>query len=81
MSIKAKFQLQEVRSHYYNPTGRTLVFRPQYDPSIPEDLRFATATPSGEFTMYVDNPAAHNSTANRQAVLLRYYRSNPIRAA
>lgn len=58
MSVRAKFMLQEVTNHFYNPNGNTLVFRPQYDPSIPEDQRFATATPTGTFTMYVDNPAA-----------------------
>jgi len=56
--VRAKFQLQEVRQHSYNTNARTLVFQPQYDTSIPEDQRFAQATPSGQFTMYEDNPAA-----------------------
>jgi len=30
----------------------------QYDSSIEEDRRFAVATPSGQITMYVTNPAA-----------------------
>lgn len=55
--VRAKFTLQEVRKHHWG-NGTTLVFRPEYDLSIPEDQRFATATPSGEFTMYVDNPSA-----------------------
>ena len=57
--VRAKFQLQEVRHNHYG-SGKTLVFRPMYDNSIPEDRRFAKATPSGEFTMYVDNEAALN---------------------
>jgi hypothetical protein len=34
-----------------------LVFEPEYDQSIPEDQRFARATPNGRFEMHVDNPA------------------------
>lgn len=61
MTVRAKFQLQEIRQHAgygYGCDAKTLVFRPQYDTTIPEDRRFAKATPTGEFTMYVDNPAA-----------------------
>ena len=56
--VRAKFMLLEVRQHSYTQHGRTLVFGPQYDASIPEDQRFAQATPSGHFEMFVDNPAA-----------------------
>lgn len=56
--VRAKFTLQEVRQSSYNPTARTLIFRPQYDESIPEDQRFSKATPNGNFEMTVDNPAA-----------------------
>jgi hypothetical protein len=56
--VRAKFTLQEVTQHSHGAASRTLVFRPQYDTSIPEDQRFAKATPNGEFRMYVDNPAA-----------------------
>jgi hypothetical protein len=57
MTVRAKFQVQEKRSHHWG-TGQTIVLRPQYDQTIPEDQRFAKATPSGEFTMFVDNPPA-----------------------
>lgn len=57
MTIRAKFQLQEVRTHVWGD-AQTLVFRPQYDGSIPEDQRFYKATPSGEFIMQVNNPVA-----------------------
>lgn len=56
--VRAKFQLQQVTENYWNKNSRTLVFQPQYDTNIPEDQRFATATPSGRFEMQVDNPAA-----------------------
>ena len=56
--VRAKFQLQQITQ--YQSTGKSVVFRPMYDQTIPEDQRFAKATPSGEFTMYVDNEAALN---------------------
>jgi hypothetical protein len=56
--VRAKFQLQEVTQNCWSPSGRKLVFSPLYDTSIPEDRRFAQATPSGRFEMQVDNPAA-----------------------
>lgn len=36
---------------------RTFRFMPMYDPSVPEDQRYAQATPSGSLQMQVDNPA------------------------
>lgn len=44
------------------PTGeftwpRTYRFSPQYDPSVPEDQRYARYTPTGELRIQVDNPA------------------------
>lgn len=36
---------------------RTFEFQAQYDESVPEEQRYARATPSGTITMTVDNPA------------------------
>jgi hypothetical protein len=36
--------------------ARTYRFTPQYDTSVPEDQRYALATPSGELVLRVDNP-------------------------
>lgn len=36
---------------------RVFKFSAQYDPSVPEDQRYAQATPSGTLTITVDNPA------------------------
>lgn len=55
--VRAKFCLTSITQQSYG-SGRTLRFQPQYDESIPEDKRFAQATPSGSFEMYCDNPAA-----------------------
>lgn len=56
--VRGKFQLQEVRNVYWNPNAKVLVFAASYDSSIPEDVKFAQATPSGRLEMQVDNPAA-----------------------
>lgn len=36
---------------------RTYRFSPQYDASVPEDQRYAMASPMGELRIQVDNPA------------------------
>ena len=58
MNVRAKFMLQEHRVYGYSGEHRqhTFIFRPQYDPNIPEDQRFAKASPTGELTITVDNP-------------------------
>ena len=53
--VRCKFRLTEV--HQFAHGGRKFIFRPEYDTSIPEDQRFCKASPSGEFQIYVDNPA------------------------
>jgi hypothetical protein len=55
--VRVKFQLVEIREFHWN-TGKRLIFQPQYDATIPEEQRFAQATPTGTFEMMVDNPAA-----------------------
>lgn len=57
MAVRAKMKLAEIRS-FANFPGKELVFRCEYDSSMPEDQRFAKYTPNGEFKMQVDNPAA-----------------------
>lgn len=59
--VRAKFTVSKIESHFYagkEQPGKTVVLTPQYDESIPEDRRFAKATPSGEMRMYIDNPSA-----------------------
>ena len=67
MNIRAKFMLQEHRRFSWDGKhfSHTFVFRPQYDPSIPEDPRYNRATPSGEMTLTVDNPAVVECWANQ----------------
>lgn len=58
MSVRAKFQVQKITHVSWQPNAREITLAPMYDTSIPEDKRFSDATPSGEFKMYVNNPAA-----------------------
>jgi hypothetical protein len=58
MSIRCKFQLSSITESAWSPTSKQLKFTTQYDQTIPEDQRFAKATPTGTFEMTVDNPAA-----------------------
>ena len=68
MKVLAKFMLQEHRQYGYGGghVQHTFVFRPQYDPSIPEDQRFAKASPTGEMTITVDNPTVVAEWAGKQ---------------
>lgn len=56
--VRAKFTLTEIHNFSWSDNSKNFVFTPQYDPSIPEDVRFAKASPTGKFEMRVDNPAA-----------------------
>jgi hypothetical protein len=58
MSVRCKMQLQQITAVHWSPTTKLVKFQAQYDTTIPEDQRFAKATPSGEITMQVDNPVA-----------------------
>lgn len=59
MAVRAKFTVSSItQTHYGQPQARTVKLTPEYDTSIPEDQRFSDATPSGEFTMYINNPRA-----------------------
>lgn len=56
MAVRCKFKLAETREAA-GSEGKTLVFYPEYDKSIPEDQAFNRYTPNGEFRMYCNNPA------------------------
>jgi len=67
MKIRAKFMLTSHTHEGYghNAHGHTFEFQPQYDPTIPEDQRFAKATLTGKMTIRVDNPAVIEHLAPR----------------
>lgn len=56
--IRAKFHCQSETKHSWSVEARTYRFQAAYDPDLPEDQRFAKATPTGSLEMLVDNPAA-----------------------
>jgi hypothetical protein len=58
--VRAKFVLSKISLVNWSKDARILEFSAQYDTAIPEDQRFAKATPSGTFTMQCDNPAAND---------------------
>lgn len=57
--IRAKFKcISETRSAYGIEGAKQYKFQAMYDATLPEDQRFAKATPSGSMEIFVDNPAA-----------------------
>lgn len=63
MSVRAKFTVQSVKQ-FAGPYGsKVITLSPQYDTSIPEDQRYAKATPQGEISLTIDNPAASDQLA------------------
>lgn len=56
--VRGKFKVQEITEFAWGSAARKIVLRPEYDPQIPEDQKYAKATPSGEITMVIDNPPA-----------------------
>lgn len=56
MSVRAKFTVLSHKKYSYGHTEVAL--SPQYDTTIPEDQRFAKATPQGSISLTIDNPAA-----------------------
>lgn len=57
--IRAKFKLTGILNQSWSPDHKEYRFDAQYDTRIPEDQRFAQATPSGTIRMQVNNPSAH----------------------
>ncbi len=56
MAIRCKMTLENVFANSYS--GSKAIFRCSYDPSLPEDVAFTKATPSGTAEFIIDNPKA-----------------------
>jgi hypothetical protein len=54
--VRGKFQVTKIAKTSFGSTEITL--SPNYDNTIPEDQKYAKATPSGTIQMTVDNPPA-----------------------
>jgi len=60
MSVRtrAKFRCtEEGRTFWTSAEATHYRFDPVYDPDIPEDVRYATATPTGKLELTVTNPS------------------------
>jgi len=59
MTVRAKMYCERIITEKYSHGEvKTIEFTARYDQSIPEDMRFQKATPSGKITLQIDNPAA-----------------------
>lgn len=60
MAVRAKFRCNTETLKTWGPaasqTARSYEFMAVYDPAVPEDQRYAKASPSGSLTIQVDNP-------------------------
>lgn len=75
MRVRARFVLQTIEETKWRKEdvgSKTFVFQAQYDTSIPEQARFAKATPSGQLRMQVDNPGAIEQFELGQAYYLDF---------
>lgn len=61
MPVRAKFRCTFETHKKWGPEDSQVVrsydFMATYDPDVPEDQRYAKASPSGSLTIQVDNPA------------------------
>lgn len=56
--VRGKFRVSSIKSFDWSPTAKEVTLSTEYDTTIPEDQRYAQATPSGEIRMTIDNPPA-----------------------
>lgn len=57
--VRAKFRVSNIRTYSDDPNGlKTIVLHAVYDDGIPENQRFAQATPSGAIEITINNPPA-----------------------
>ena len=57
--VRAKFRVNNIRTYTDDPNGlKTIVLHAVYDDGIPENQRFAQATPSGTVEITINNPPA-----------------------
>jgi hypothetical protein len=59
-TVRAKFRCMSENTKKWSTNGdasRSYDFQAMYDPDVPEDQRYAKATPTGNLTIAIDNPA------------------------
>jgi hypothetical protein len=67
MATRAKFNLNSITSVDYGNSyaSKQYEFSAVYDDGIPENQRFAKASPSGQLKITIDNPAAQEFFAGK----------------
>lgn len=55
--VRGKFRVIKIAETAYGG-AKEVTLQPEYDTNIEEDRRYCKATPSGQITMYIDNPPA-----------------------
>jgi len=75
--VRGKFVVQSIETFSYG--GKTVKFATQYDQTIPEDQRFAQATPNGTISMTVDNPPAAAFFTPGQAFYVDFTPAEPAK--
>lgn len=61
--VRGKFKVVEITQVHWSKDARKVVLQPEYDSTIPEDQKYAKATPSGRIEMTIDNPPASDYLA------------------
>ncbi len=77
MTVRAKFTVTSITEYSWG-SGRRVTLSPVYDPALPEDRRYAKATPSGEIWMQVDNPTALGVLALGTAFYVEFTPVEPV---
>jgi hypothetical protein len=57
MNVRCKFKCRRIEDTV-GSAAKEVTFETQYDPGLPEDVRFTKATPWGKLMVSIDNPAA-----------------------
>lgn len=55
-TVRAKMKVTALTTHAWSPLAVSVRLEAQYSPEVPEDQRYAKATPSGHIEMVIDNP-------------------------
>ena len=74
--VRCKMKLTHIESNDFGTfVQKTYHFQPQYDNTIHEDVRFAKASPSGQFKILIDNEAAQ---AQFEVGKFYYFDASPV---
>lgn len=82
LKIRSKFYLENIKTiTTEHGSWKELEFNANYDPTIPEDMRFQVASPSGRITQRIDNPAALEFFKPGQRYYVDFIEVPPVQTA